>query len=587
MRPRPSPATSAVAPVSTEAAVADRARSLPRLGLVLAASLLACTPVAAQMRTTDDADTRDPLRRPSLRAATAKPTTSRTATGSPLRGSLAGRRGAEAAPNEPPATATPLDPLLPAETSVDADASVLEPIGRPASAPPAPTRPDARTAGATTGRIDPATGRPMVLGGDAAPRRGPVERTGTVPKGGPTLAEAAVQPRPRDVLADKRDEATIEDDEYAQLGLRTGGFTWLPAVEASTGWSSNVASKAGGTSGMTWRVAPELIGRSDWSRHSLQIELRGAYLGNTTDHDYDKPTFQGALRGRIDLGDETTVDVKAGWSHDRQAASAADNPANTVVPATTEAKTASLGITRDVGLVALTLRGDVERTDYSGGTTSTGASLGSEIQNNTRHIAALRATWGSKGSFRPFVEVQASNRDYDDAIVAGSPRDSVGAAAKVGVVADLGPVLRGEISTGWGIERPEKGPLPDISGWLLDGSLVWSPTRLTSVKLDAKTSFEPTTLATSAGAVSRTVGISVDHALRPDLVASAGVALTDKRYAGTSLREDTLTLSSGLTYKVDRNIQTFVKGGLTRYVSNSAGADYDVATVMVGVRLQR
>jgi hypothetical protein len=593
MRPRPSPVTSAVAPVSTEAAVADRARSLRRLGLLLAATFLTFAPAAAQMRTTDDADPRDPLRRPSLRATTTRPATSRTATSSPLRGSLGIRRDAETTANEPPASAPARDPLLTAEPPVDADPTALEPIGRPASAArtPAPTdRPDARTAGPAAGRIDPATGRPMVLGGDATAGRrpvGPAERTGTVPKGGPTLAEPAVQPRPRDVLADKRDEATIESEDYAPLGLRTGGFTWLPAIETSTGWSSNVASKAGGASGMTWRVAPELIGRSDWSRHSLQIELRGAYLGNTADHDYDKPTFQGALRGRVDLGDETTVDVKAGWSHDRQTTTAADNPANTVVPATTETKTASLGITRDVGLVALTLRGDIERTDYSGGTTSTGASLGSEIQNNTRHIAALRATYGSKGSLRPFVEVQASNRDYDDAIVAGSPRDSVGAAAKVGVVADLGPVLRGEISTGWGVERPEKGALPDISGWLLDGSLVWSPTRLTSVKLDAKTSFEPTTLATSAGAVSRTVGVSVDHALRPDLVATAGVALTDKRYAGTSLREDTLTLSSGLTYKVDRNIQTFVKGGLTRYVSSSAGADYDVATVMVGVRLQR
>ena len=592
MRPRPSPATSAVATVSTEVAAADRARSLPRLGSALAALILSCAPAVAQMRATDDADPRDPLRRPSLRATTLKPTTNRTATSSPLRGSLDLRRGTDTTRSEAPAATPALDPLLPAEMPAEADPSALEPIGRPASAPPTPNpaiRSGARTAG-TAARIDPATGRPMVLGSDATTRRGPIgptERTGTVPKGGPTLAEAAVQPRPRDVLADRRDEATIEADEYAPLGLRTGGFTWLPAIEASSGWSSNIAGRAGGASGMTWRVAPELIGRSDWSRHSLQIDLRGAYLGNTTDHDYDKPTFQGALRGRIDLGDETTVDVKAGWSHDRQSSSSADNPANTVVPATVESKTASLGVTRDVGLVALTLRGDIERNDYSGGTTSTGASLGSEIQNNTRHIAALRATYGSKGSLRPFVEAQVSKRDYDDAVVAGSPRDAVGAAMKVGVVADLGPMLRGELSTGWGVERPDKGPLPDISGWLLDGALVWSPTRLTSIKLDAKTSFEPTTLANSPGAVSRAVGVAVDHALRPNLVASAGVAVTDKRFVGTNLHEDTWALTSGLTYKVDRNIQTYVKGSLTRFTSNSPGADYDAATVMVGVRLQR
>ncbi len=594
MRLPPPPPANADAPVP---ATPRRVGSARRCGatLLFATVILATAPLAAQTRPTDDADPRDPLRRPSLRTTTAKPAATRTPTGLPLRGRLDPKRG-----TEPPAAAVPppagLDPLAGSDRLADPEPATLEPIGRPTAAgrPSATTpatagaAPQPRMTGTTPpGRIDPTTGRPLVLGTDAGRSAiEPTSRVGPV-KGGPTMAETATQPRPRDILADKRDEALIEDEAYAALGLRTGGFTWLPALETSAGWSSNIASRAGGTSGLTWRVAPELTGRSDWSRHSLQVELRGAYLGNTRDHDYDKPTFQGALRGRVDLGEETTVDVKAGWSHDRQSTSAADNPVNTVVPATIESKTASLGITRDVGLLAFTLRGDLERSDYSGGTTSTGASLGSDIQNNTRLTTAVRATYGSKGSIRPFVEVQVSKRDYDDAVVAGSPRDATGAAVKVGIVTDLGPKLRGELSTGWGIERPDKGTLPDMSGWLLDGSLVWSPTRLTSVKLDAKTSFEATTLATSPGAVTRTVGIGVDHALRPDVVASAGVAVTDKRYVGTALREDTWALSSGLTYKIDRTIHTFVKGTLTRFTSSSAAADYDAATIMVGVRVQR
>ena len=563
---------------------AGRVPSCPAIGLApLVAVLLIAAPFGAsaqaQVAARDATDPRDGLRRPTTRATPARPGV-RPTTASPLRGALGAPSGGEAVAVDPASDATGRDTSAGEGASAASGSLTLEPIGRPAT-PPRPA-----TATGSAGRIDPATGRPLASGTGASAGRGPVAPGATV-KGGPVLPETAVQPRPRDMQADKRAEALVEDDDYTPLGLRAGGFTWLPAVEASAGWSSNVASKAGGTSGGAYRLAPELVGRSDWSRHSLQFELRGAYLGNTTDHDYDRPSYQGALRGRIDLGDETTIDVKTGWSHDRQPASSADNPADTVVPATVDNKSASIGLTRDVGLLALTLRGDIERSDYTGGTTASGASLGSETQNNTRHIAALRATWGSKGSIRPFVEAQISTRDYDDAIVAGSPRDSTGAAVKTGIVADLGPTLRGELSTGWGVERPDKGPLPEVSGWLLDGSLTWSPTRLTTVRLDARTSFDPTTLATSSGAVTRTVGVAVDQALRPNLVASAGVAVVDKRYVGTSLVEDTVVLSSGLTYKVDRNIQTFVKGTLTRFDSSSRGANYDAAAVMVGVRLQR
>jgi hypothetical protein len=592
MRRRPPHTPSDEAKVVSTLAADDRGptRRRSRLASLVAALLVTVAPAAAQTRLTDETGPLDTLRRPTLRSTTTprKPTT--TSTFAPLRGSLGTRRTAEPLPADPVTPAADSGAAADGTAAVDTDPLALEPIGRPAT-PPRPattaasaTPPAAGTAAAR--RIDPATGLPLPADRAAPADRGPVLRTGTV-KGGPVLPEAATQPRPRDALADKRDEAVNEPDDYAQLGLRTGGFTWLPAVEGSAGWSSNVAARAGGTSGMVYRVAPELIGRSDWSRHSLEFSLRGAYTGNTTDHAYDSPSFQGAMRGRVDLGDETTVDIKAGLSHERQSASSADNPANTVIPATVESKTASLGITRDVGLLALTLRGDIERSDYTGGTTSTGTTLGSEIQNNTRHVAALRATWGSKGSLRPFVEFQVSNRDYDDAIVAGSPRDSTGAAVKTGVVADLGPKLRGELSTGWGVERPDHGPLPDMSGWLLDGSLIWSPTRLTTVKLDAKTSFDATTLANSPGAITRSVALGVDHSLRANLVASAGVSIADKRYVAADLHEDTLSLTSGLTYKIDRNVRTFVKGGLTRFTSSSGGADYSAANVMVGVRLQR
>ena len=453
-------------------------------------------------------------------------------------------------------------------------------VGNNQSGLPVPTQPTTTGTTATT-RATAAT-RPGARVEPVASARAREETAARMPV-------TATQPNPRDTQADKRVEAEKEDDGYTPLGIRSGGFIWSPAAEFALGHSSNINGQTKALSGSTFTVSPELIGKSDWSRHELQVELRGAYVTTPVNHDYDKPSGQMNLRGRVDLSEEMRSDVKAGWSFERQSNSTTDNPAATGVPSYVQSRTGSLGLTRDAGLIALTARGDIERTDYSGGTSSTGAALGSDIQNNTRWIGALRATVGTPGSLRPVVEVQTTARRYDQEFVAGSRRDSEGAAVKVGVVADLGPTLRGEMSTGWGTEKPHDGALGDMSGWLLDGTLTWSPTRLTVVKVTAKTDFLPTTLAGSPGALSHVTGVTVEQSVRSNVVAMAGATYTAKSYFGVDQDERDLVLSTGLTYKLDRRFQTFVKGSWESVSVTAPGGntDYTTKVVMVGVRIQQ
>lgn len=421
---------------------------------------------------------------------------------------------------------------------------------------------------------------PVAPVGPVGPARAP-EETGSV------LARPATQPSPRDTQADKRIEAEKEPDDLAPLGLRSGGMTWLPAAEASASRSSNYNSNANSKAGMVYTIAPELVGKSDWSRHELQIDLRGSYATVPTDTSYDKPAVQANLRGRVDFSEEMRSDIKLGWSNERQPASQSDNPGTTAVPSTVDAKTVSVGVTRDAGLLALTARTDLTRTDYSGGTSTSGATLGSDVQNNSRVVGALRATYGSQGSIRPFVEVETSRRVYDQKLISGSQRDGTGAAVRVGAVADVGPTLRGEISTGWGAEKTEDSGLQTMSGWLLDGSLTWSPTRITVVKVTAKSEFVPTTLAASPGAMSRSFGVTLERSLRPDIVASVGATIGAKDYFGVTQSEKDLILSTGLTYKVNRHLQTFVKGSWETFTTRPSTSNYQTTTVMAGVRVQR
>lgn len=483
--------------------------------------------------------------------------------------------------------------VRPSSTEVDSDLSGLGEV--PSALAPAPGTPGGDGEGAPAlDRIDPRTG---ARAGDTAvgsarrrqpsPMRASVVPVGAAGSPAGTSRVGATQPiRPTSEPADPNaDEAAIEDPAYAPLGLRAGGMLWFPAVEATVGHKSNVDSARGGRSSAFWSVAPELVGRSDWSRHSLEILLRGTRLAYPAASELGRTEYETQATGRLDLGDETRADLVAKWSRKRESTST--NEVSTAGVGTDRLTWGgSAGLTRDVGFLGLTLRGEFERNDYVANGALAPGVTDPGVQNNSLWTGALRTTFGPKQALAPFAEARLSTRRYDEALVYGQRRDSNGMAAVVGVAADAGPILRGEIATGWGVEKPVDGALPTMSGWLLEGKATWSPTRLVVVRTKLASNFEATTNSGSPGALTRSLAIDLDHALRRDLTASLGVSYAIKHYYGIDVDERTAGVSAGLTYKFDRHFQTFLRARFERSTATNAPS-YDVTTVTAGVRVQR
>ncbi len=462
-------------------------------------------------------------------------------------------------------------------------------LGEAASPLDATTRAGATPGDSAAGTTTDATLQPIRRPPRPAVRRGPVPAVAPLrPAAGTTATPPveATEPTPRDPDATRREEAEKEDDAYAPLGLRgAGGMIWYPAVETSIGRKSNVDATAGGRAATVIAIQPELVGRSDWSRHSLELTLRGGRFVYPGASDQDQTSWSAGLRGRLDLGDETRVDLGADWARQRESAS--PNEASTTGVGTDRQTTnLTLGLVRDVGLVGLALRGAFERNEYfANGALSAGATDPS-VQNNDRWSTTLRTTLGPTHTLAPFVEVEGSLRRYDAEFVYGNRRDGEGAAVRVGLAADAGPTLRGEIATGWGYEKPRDDALSAMSGWLIDGNLAWSPTRLIVVRTKLKSAFEATTNAGSPGSLTRTLAVDLDWALRRELTATVGVGWNDKHYYGIDVDEHTASLSGGLTWKIDRAFQTFVRARLEHVTSSNAAA-YDVGTLTTGIRIQR
>ncbi len=90
------------------------------------------------------------------------------------------------------------------------------------------------------------------------------------------------------------------------------------AVEVSGGYDTNPGRFAQPQGSAFYRIAPELQATSDWTRHALNLDLRGSFTGYGTTFpadagnssvpvNIDRPDVDGKLTGRIDVTRDTRI----------------------------------------------------------------------------------------------------------------------------------------------------------------------------------------------------------------------------------------------------------------------------------------
>lgn len=399
--------------------------------------------------------------------------------------------------------------------------------------------------------------------------------------GEPTNGEEAIPV----VLLRKRPVAEL--DPYEQLGIRAGAFLLRPAIETVTGYDSNPARVSNARGSAFVSTAGELSARSDWQRHELNADIRGSYTAYEATPEENRPFLDARVGGRVDVTSQTRIDLEGRYRV------STDNPGSPNI----QAGLAELPIFTTIGGSAgvghrwnrfeLAVKGSAERTEYANSVLTDGTIVSNAGRNYDQYGTQVRASYELTPAVKPFVQVDADTRIYDLPIDAGGvPRDSDGIAGRAGTTFDMSTILTGEISLGY-LTRVYKDPtLPNLEGLLLDASLIWIPTGLTTVKFNARTTADESTLAGVSGVLSRNVSLQVDHAFRRWLIGTArfGYGLDD--YVG-SIREDhRYVAAAGITYKLTRAWQ--IKGELRQewLKSNVPGNDYTASIAQVGLRWQ-
>ena len=380
-------------------------------------------------------------------------------------------------------------------------------------------------------------------------------------------------------------------DPYAPVGLRLGTLTVMPGVEFMAGYDTNPLRTGSGTKAKgskQFQIAPDLSVSSDWSRHQLQIDLRGSYSYFPDVDNASRPTLDGKLTFRGDVSQDTTVNIELKEKLETQRPGSVDLTNAVKGRPQYYTHSGSAGVTQKIGYASVTATALVDRTTYENGTTYAGGTYDQQDRNYTSYGARLRGAYEITPGLTPFAEVVADTRSYDQAVdVSGYRRSSNGLIARAGTTFEFSRTLTGEVGVGWGTRHYDDTRLANLSGGLVDAALIWQASPLTKVTLKAASEFAETTTTGSSGAVSRKIGLDVAHDLLRNVTVTGSLGYTGAVYQGINRMEQTISSGLKLDYKIDRNFIVRGSYNYERAISEVAGNGYLSHTFLMGLRVQR
>jgi len=384
-----------------------------------------------------------------------------------------------------------------------------------------------------------------------------------------------------------------DDKPFDPVGVMARDIKLLPTIEEDVGYASNPSLLAGATKGSPYESTQAgLAFQSEWARSELKGSLSAGYADYFATPQANSPNGNGVIDGRLDVSRDLSVDTEGRFNLATQTPGSVSLPTGVVLSGNqrplVETYGATLGGAQKFGDLALSLHGTLDRTQYQNATLAGGQV--EDLASDDFNDWGLRARAAYQGSpvVAPFVETVIDTRRYDSAIDAsGFARSSDGWLGRAGATLALTGQLTGEASLGYGARQYEDARLPDLRAPLVDASLIWTATPLTTLTLKASTNLNDTTNAGDSGAVTRSYTIDVAHAFWRNLTLGASAGYTTDVYAGVPLHDSTTSFGLRADYNVTRDIVLRASASRSMLVSSAPGTSYDANVFMLGLRLQR
>ncbi len=356
---------------------------------------------------------------------------------------------------------------------------------------------------------------------------------------------------------------------YTSPGIRAGSFVISPNIDQSLDYSSNVDGNSG-SGGWESHTSGSVAVGSDWDRNSIAATAgvtRNQYLGIPQDSYTD---WNIGLGGSYTIGRGGLV---AEYAHQTtHTLGSSIGAINTTTPALEQIDSGQLAYTFNLG--NFTVTPSVSFGAYRfGPATVSGQTVSQEFLNHNMIVGEVvgRYSMSEEGSL--LVVMRAGNVTYLHPM-AGQPSNNAQDYQLLGGVDYQGEsVWRYRLLAGVEVGVFQAAQYPTRAVPIAEGSVIWTPTGLTTVTGSLSSEIGAPATSGTNGAIYTRASLVADHELLPNLFVQARGSIAYLQYlqdgGGTQTEE---SVGGGVTWLVNQYARVSLSYDFTRQSGNNSTA---------------
>jgi hypothetical protein len=427
---------------------------------------------------------------------------------------------------------------------------------------------------------------------DAEPEESLIEAEIGPPLAGPTGEETVGPPLagpPPEPIEDGRIRPRREPliDPFGAQGINVGSFVIRPSIEIGGLATDNVAGSSDKESAIGLVLAPELIVSAATERYDFEASGRAETV-SYEDEQFNEQTAEARGRLRYAISSLTDLHAEAGYSRFLEDFSDPDTPAGAAERPAVNEFDGSLGVEHRVGRLSTRFTGFADRSIHDEVPLNGGGVADRSELDNTEFGVRNRTGYATSSVLRPFLDVAAGSRLFDNPEDdSGFARSSVWGELSGGLVIDRGEKLSGEVSLGYRREDIEDDQLEDLNVFLANAAILWSPRRLTEVRLDLSTDVDSTSTPGASASIIYAGSLAIARSFTPRVRGETGIGLSHERDVGSDFRDVTFTGFAEASYAFNRVASLIARYEYERTDRNEVDGEFDTHEVSLRLRLQR
>lgn len=373
--------------------------------------------------------------------------------------------------------------------------------------------------------------------------------------------------------------------QYDPIGIRLGGFTFLPSLAVKETYDSNIFFRRDDEiDDFVTTISPLLQINSDWSRHSLSLSAGADAKFFLDNPDENVINYTTDAKGTVDILRELTLEVATGldFLHEDRGSPddvAGDEPTSVAVIESSALLKYIPG--RYLGELGFShVNRNYDDVDSTGGAV---------INNDDRDRDEVKIT-GKLGyeivpEYIAFVRGEFERRAYvhgrDDN---GFDRDSDGYRIEIGTDIDVSGIIVGDVGIGYMERWFDDDQLNNPSGISANANLYWHVTPLTTLFTNLSRDVSETTIIQASSSIDSRVTIGVDHELLRNLILGATATYSRTEYEGITREDDLYDVSLSADYRLNPNWELSATLGRDERQSSIDTSEYTRYTAFFLVR---